>query len=53
LTIQTRFIIIFDLILKQKQYKQLNYNPDMCTKHQINGSLILVTKILIITTINF
>jgi len=34
-----RFIIVFDLILKQKcvkQYKQLKYNPEMCTKHQLN-----------------
>jgi len=34
-----RFIIVFDLILKQKcvkHYKQLNYNPEIRTKHQIN-----------------
>jgi len=33
------FIIIFDLILKQKYVKhceQLKYNPEMHTKHQIN-----------------
>jgi len=30
---------VFDLTLKQKyvkQYKQLKYNPEMRTKHQIN-----------------
>jgi len=37
--IQTRFIIVFDLTLKKKcvkQYKQLKYNPEIHTKHQIN-----------------
>jgi len=39
LTFQTRFIIVFDLTLKQKcvkQYKQLKYNPEMRMKHPIN-----------------
>jgi len=39
LTFQARFIIVFDLTLKQKcakQYKQLKYNLKMRTKHQIN-----------------
>jgi len=39
LKFQARFIIIFDLTLKRKnvqQYKQLKYNPEMHTKHQIN-----------------
>jgi len=39
LTFQARFIIVFDLTLKQKcvkQYKQLKYNPKMRTKYQIN-----------------
>jgi len=36
-----RFIIIFDLTLKQKcvkYYKQLKYNPEIRTKHQINST---------------
>jgi len=34
-----RFIIVFDLTLKQKcfkPYKLLKYNPRMRTKHQLN-----------------
>jgi len=39
MTFQTCFIIVFDLTLKQKcvkQHKQLKYNSEMHTKHQIN-----------------
>jgi len=39
LTYQACFIIVFDLTLKRKcvkQYKQLKYNTEMRTKHQIN-----------------
>jgi len=39
LTFEARIILVFDLTLKQKcvkQYKQLKYNPEMRTKHQIN-----------------
>ena len=39
LTFQARFIIVFDLTLKQKcvkQYKQFKYKPEMRTKYQIN-----------------
>jgi len=37
--ISNAFQIVFDLTLKQKcvkQYKQIKYNPEMHTKHQIN-----------------
>jgi len=48
LTFQARFIIVFDLTLKKKcvkQYKQLKYNPEIRTKHQINlQNLIKMTK---------
>jgi len=39
LTVQVRFIIVFELILKRKcvkLYKELKYNPEIRTKHQIN-----------------
>jgi len=39
LTFQTRFIIVFDLTLKQKcvkQYEQFKYNSEIRTKHKIN-----------------
>jgi len=37
--ISNAFHIVFNLTLKQKcvkQYKQLKYNPEIHTKHQIN-----------------
>jgi len=39
LTFQAYFILVVDLTLKHKcvkQYKQLKYNPEMHTEHQIN-----------------
>jgi len=39
LTFQARFMIVFDLTLKQKcvkQYKQLIYNHEIRMTHQIN-----------------
>jgi len=42
LIFQTRFIIVFDLTLRQKcvkQYKQLKFYLEMRTKHQINQTI--------------
>jgi len=47
LTFQARFIIVFDLTLKQKcvkQYKQLKYNLEMCM-NQIKSNKILLKEL--------